>query len=553
MKFNEFIFNLTSEKSLDAEQLQNLLKLKEIIFKFHKKSGTLNEGVKDLLDADLEKNVVVLEAAHQPNFIPHVGVWKKAFLLDYIAKRLEEQGFSALPLFGFVDYDLSNNPWLSQNRLPAKTNQGYLKVGFRIPEDSRFKRFNSIKKPSVSDWNDQLNKIKIFYSENCKDEEMKSCVNNNLGHILEELTQSYTLGGTFSEVNAIFFSRVCNNLFGLRTLFFNYSDVQKEKMFIREWSRIIDNIEDFNKIYIDNSSDSDEDVAENYFPFWYHCDCGGKAPLILESKEPIVCSGKCQVCGSGFNLDLTHNLDDFYSRMSVRAVTRNIVFAEALGTSVYVSGSGGGLRYGYIADKISNRLELNNPITLVWQGRDYYLGASQLNLLDKLGRILGVRDVISEKEKFLSRLDSFREELKTDIDVLEGELETVKNEKSKLHQNKLGMGDERLASVDEKHRGIIKGLQRSKDKKRVMDATSKSFDFIPSALDIFTVVGIDGPLVDAWAHSMKNATVLKQDWFFEMRGDVAYDKIPCMHGVSHNNIEGIIDYMRRISENDFAE
>ncbi|MGA7628711.1 MAG: hypothetical protein WCA60_09480, partial [Methanoregula sp.] len=51
----------------------------------------------------ITSDTVILESGHQPNFLPHCGTWKKAFLLDRIYRKLQEKGIPAIAFFGLAD------------------------------------------------------------------------------------------------------------------------------------------------------------------------------------------------------------------------------------------------------------------------------------------------------------------------------------------------------------------------------------------------------------------------------------------------------------------
>ena len=58
-------------------------------------------------------------------------------------------------------------------------------------------------------------------------------------------------------------------------------------------------------------------------------------------------------------------------------MARNLVFSQGLKTDIFISGAGGGLRYGAVAFDASDELGFHKPVTLAWKGREYYLGAGQ--------------------------------------------------------------------------------------------------------------------------------------------------------------------------------
>ena len=47
-------------------------------------------------------------------------------------------------------------------------------------------------------------------------------------------------------LNGFAFAKICHELLGLDLLFFFYSDMQKEKLFIHESGKILQNMQEFN-------------------------------------------------------------------------------------------------------------------------------------------------------------------------------------------------------------------------------------------------------------------------------------------------------------------
>lgn len=114
MKKNDLIQDLTTYHSLNENQERNLNKIVEISNKFHEEADL---GLNNSLVID--KNTIVLESSHQPNFIPYPGTFKKAFLLDWFREKIGEQKGDAIALYGFLDQNLSTASLLYQNQIPG--------------------------------------------------------------------------------------------------------------------------------------------------------------------------------------------------------------------------------------------------------------------------------------------------------------------------------------------------------------------------------------------------------------------------------------------------
>ena len=488
MKFDEFIARACEGRSLSERQIENLEKLIKISKVFHKKAGTykyIEQIMKDAVNNDL----IVIEAAHQPNFLPYSGVWKKVFLLDYIRRKIP----NSIPIFGFFDYNLCTSNWLVHNRIPDIKKTGVTTIGFKFRNKDKWKRFNHINKPRKEEWEKEINNIASTYSKVIsKDRNAKL----NLELIIAELWKSYELGKSLAEVNAIFFARLSNIYFGLKVLFFRYSDLHAAEVLKEEHREILSNVDLFNKIYneavIKMGLDDIGTIPENLVPFWYHCACGGKVPISLVSSREI--AGSCPVCGTKYELP-TEDFDKYYRHISPRAVTRNIVVAEGFGTGLYVSGSGGGLRYGLIANEISKKLGFSLPVTIVWIGRDYYIGPMHRLMLKRLRRIYEIdnKDLLNPEE-WLKKIELKRNEIKNKIKnyELQGNNKKVKE---CIHEYKHSATQIKIA-------GSVFGLT-------------------PSIIDIIIS---EGPtkLIEGWNCAICDAQVVFEDNFYKIKKDVIY-------------------------------
>jgi hypothetical protein len=59
-----------SKIEINNHTLSNRKKIAEISERFHKKAGTLTSGVKQSLELLANRDIVVIESAHQPSLFP---------------------------------------------------------------------------------------------------------------------------------------------------------------------------------------------------------------------------------------------------------------------------------------------------------------------------------------------------------------------------------------------------------------------------------------------------------------------------------------------------
>ncbi len=230
-----FIYYLQNYHALTRHQCENISGLIKISEKFHKKAGI------PVNDTTIEsERTIILESGHQPNLLPHAGTFKKAFLLSHIQEKLVMTGDTSVPFFGFPDSNLSTARLLSRNQIPALNKKGVEPIGFRIYDDDRLKSFCTVKKPSSETWQSEIDTLGKFYAGiSQKFPDTKYSSKTQLDQILEILGKSYDRADNFAELNAYIFAKICNEILDVNLLFFFYSDMQKEDLFINESRKIL--------------------------------------------------------------------------------------------------------------------------------------------------------------------------------------------------------------------------------------------------------------------------------------------------------------------------
>ena len=491
MQLQKFI-TLLSKHELNSGQIENIKKITEISDRFHKEAGISDL---DHLHSEINEKTLILESGHQPNFLPHPGTWKKPFLLNFFGNRLNESGKNSMSFFGFADYNISTARILSQNRIPALTKTGSEKIGFKISEKDKWKSFEIIGKPSEQEFEKEIEKIKTRYRNHLQMVKISSPeFESNLREIEEIMWESYKKAKNLADINAFIFSKVCNDLLRLDITFFRYSDLQKEKIFISEWKKIISNLKLYNKIHNwlvkEKNIKGIHLVEENSLPFWYHCTCGGKVPLYVPSN---VCTGKCISCNKDYEFS-TDDIEKNFPDMCATAISRNLVFSEGLGTALFISGSGGGLRYGQISNEISREINFNLPKTLAWQSRDYYLGISHLAAINELIRILETdTESIADKEQLDLKIKNKKEDLLKKIKESENDKKSLQKYKGQLTNLNTQLG-------------IVKGV----------------FSFTPSFIDQFLSLGNE-KILNSWNKALENIEIKKHQDFYIIQKDIIQD------------------------------
>jgi len=486
---------LRSDPPLSSQQQKNVDTLVGISDIFHADAG-IPQGQK----IPVSEELLVLESGHQPNFLPYPGVWKKVFLLHRIVRQLKSRDREAIAFFGFADQNLSTARLLYENKVPAVNKQGRKKFGFKIKEPEKWKRFNTLNKPAKDDWDLELDKLRDHYLPYLpRNHEDAQVILRNIDTLTDIMERCYSRATNLADVNAFIFARTCQELFDIPVHFFRYSDVQHANLFINEWKRIIGSLQMYTREY--NHAIHEKKlllvpVPPDFFPFWYHCPCGAKVALSI--NIPGGCHGICPVCKTAFSFPVFSDircLADLMKDMGMSAVTRNIIFSEGLGTRLFISGSGGGLRYGQVANTLSERLSFNIPLTLSWQSRDYYIGITHMAALKDMLRFFNL----------------------TFNDLVNG----LPDEKIGNYRMFLLQQAENLKQDSEQKKESIKysGLYRSSATQ--VSITKKTFSTIPSIIDL--LVNFNAPfLVGQWDDALGCAEIKDSEDTVVIKQDISY-------------------------------
>jgi len=486
----------TAPRLLNDEQLSNLKEILKISKKLHKKAGI------NVFKFIPDEESVIIESGHQPNFLPYPGVWKKAFLIHHLSRSYDtklrfipniskNESTNRLPLFGLYDYDLSTSKIMFQNRIPAMRKEGFENIGFKVSKEERWKKFNSIPKPTEQKFNKEIDKIKSVYEKQNQDK---------FAWLEEEMWKAYERSSNFPEMNILLFMRI-SDLLGIEVAFFKYSDLNGEGILFKEWKTLLQfGIKKYNKLYnraLDLLSEELPNLRrneQNLAPFWYHCDCGGKIKLLSKKEsENEEYAGKCILCGKEVSFPFS-NLKEKYNRLSPRAVFRNLLFPFGLGTSIYISGAGGGLRYGKISDYIAENIykdanfgleTLKKPITVAWKSRDYYLGVVHRNLIKEIGKVLGIS----------------KENLSSNSGAVENMLLKWRQDIAKQTNQEKSMGRYNYSHT-------------------LLQMARTIFSTIPSFIDLFFT---DYELIKAWKKAIEESEILDGE-FKILTKDVVYER-----------------------------
>ena len=492
-----FISDLPKHHVLSSDQYENITRLVSISKKFLKKAEIEQN------DTVIEsQKTIVLESGHQPNFLPHAGTWKKAFLLNQIFTKLKKSGNLTVAFFGFADQNISTARLLSKNQFPDLNKNGFTKIGFKIRDEDKPRSFNRVAKPSAEEWQKETDRIgQHFRFITEKTQYRNKSVRNQWDMIFDIFGTSYHRAENFAELNAIVFARICREIFDLNLLFFLYSDMHHENLFLEESKKILRNVREFNQVYNQEIVRNNLDIPTvpiNHLPFWYECDCGVKLDLLPDASG--TCELTCPVCMNQYTIRLGpdfENLEHYFKNMDFNAVSRNIIMAHGLGVSLFLSGTGGSFTYGRISDSISTVMGFHNPATLAWQSGDRYLGMMQKIVLWDLMKTFSLtpEDLLSASlnEKFEEKQDSISHHI--------GESEARNNLKEKKYWT---------------------GLRNSA--RSQVEFTRKFFSGTPSFIDILANFEQD-TIIQMWEKAIDYSEVQKTGYQYRIRADINYPAV----------------------------
>lgn len=454
----------------------------------------------------VQDDIVVLESGHQPNYFPYSGVWKKVYLMDQFQKMLDSKGISGIAFFGFADQNVTTAPYLYKNQMPALNRTGTQKIGFTVKGSDKWKRFETLKKPLPEVWEEEMLAM----------EKLSTGTNSEFSAVMEIMQKSYERADSFSDLNAYIFSGICRDILELNVNFFRYSDIHRAQLFSDECKQILGKLDGYSRVHnevIKNEKLPSRPVDSGEVPFWHHCDCGGT--ILLTMDAPGMCKGVCPLCKTKYELDFGPDFsrfDDFSKKMGFSAVSRNLIFAEGLGTHIFISGTGGGLRYGKISNAISSEIGFNQPVTCAWSSKDYYLGKIHENTLKEFQNTFPFTKTEMLDTALDEKIHAFREDMNQKI--IKMEAEGTDNKSIRLYRGRF-LGSSKIAEM-----------------------VSRVFSTTPSMFDIY--LNFDRQeILESWGNALTNSVpercgatcVIKQDSVYDARNDSGFslDEIPVLY------------------------
>ena len=514
----DFIQNVCRHTSLTGAQIENVSRLKDLADR-----STPGLGLTVTESARIIPETIVLESGHQPNFLPHCGTWKKAFMLDRICRRIRETGVPVIAFFGFADQNQSTARLLTRNFLPDLSKTGSKVIGFRIKEPDTERGFRFQEKPSMDSWKEKMDLLHRHYQNMIARADPEGTIGPRLSVLREILEVSYANAENFADLNARVFAKVSRDIFGLDLNFFRYSDLFAGDMFLEESRSLLQKFTEFNIIY--NRSIREHclgipSALEGELPFWYHCACGRK--LGIQVSESLTGELLCPDCSRKYFLDFGNNfesLEDHYRNMDFKAVTRELVVPEALGDSLFIAGLGGSLEYGKISDEIAGTLALHRPLIASWQSKDYYLGIAHAIALSDMIKTFSLDPADLESHVCFEKADVMIKTLNDDINHCLAE------------------------SIDQKNKDVFTLKRRLNSFETLLSSARGIFSLRPSAFDVFANCRAEN-LPVLWDAALGRSSIVREGDRYTFNSDICYPP-ELLLAISREKIPAIYKSLRQ--------
>jgi hypothetical protein len=425
---------------------------------FHKDCGTLTPSVQRRLEDLRNGKCLILMTAHQPNFFAYGGVLRKATLNFVLAKTLEKiLKVPVVNFFGIADQDFTDDRWVKSATLPdVERRGGVLELRFDLPEKLLL---NKVAKPSrqiLNGWRTEIEKwfnCKLDSIERfCKSFGLKYDWNRNrLGENFEEfwkiVDDAYGRAEVFSDFNAFVMSKVINEAWGYDTLFSRFSECQQ--IFEDEFCFLLSHSEEYSRCVkkatacVGNMKEGVYECEHETVPFWYHCDCGSKARLIIGYQgEHLIGRGECLRCKREYRLDFglkrEPKISGILSRVSARSISMPLIFFDGLRVGCYVGGVGG-KEYLRQANFVARDMAMPFPPIVIWRPKDVYFGVGQLEALMMFRRLsssfdfsqfpaikAALEDKITNIQEHIDGLEHRKKELAKNMHVKKDTIERMK-------------------------------------------------------------------------------------------------------------------------------
>jgi hypothetical protein len=459
--------------------LNNRIKLKPFIEKFHLEANTLTTTVNNNITFLDDPTTQILVSTHQPNLFAYSGIFKKIILLETLKRKVMQKHNNnsnkrIINLFLIIDHDFMEDTWIHLAQLPSiRHSLGILELRLRVSNPEKWKMVCNMPVPgrTVLDyWRKQvkswikncLSAAPLSSSLELSDNNNKSRILHNFEEFWREVEESYTKAKSYSDLNSFLMSQLVNRIWGYDTLFVRLSNISSVfedgfKYLISNFSTYSEALRKAENIFMQHSIDTGVSPS-SYLnaPVWLHCKCGSKASAKIHKtdhrEQQILLIGTCMSCKKELQINLG-NQDKFdllkggtVNNLSPRAIPILLLLSRDLGVACFASGTGGSMGYTIVGSMAFKELSINMPLVIVWPSKDIYNGLGQSEALGIL-QVAKQSDVIAYLEVLRQRSAEYENKIKPliteraqrmktgkSIEALLSDLFALKEEQRKIRQ-----------------------------------------------------------------------------------------------------------------------
>jgi hypothetical protein len=478
----------------------NRTRMESSIRQFHSRGQTLSTEVENALAILRDPSSYIFVSVHQPNLFPYSGVFKKIVLAQTLKDKLRgsQQGNKIINLFVVIDHDFMDETWIHRAQLPsAGDSGGILELRYPVHSSERWQMVfkNPVPSPGILyQWKEQIRTwIKKSSPKSCRSHLLK-----NFGDFWPYVEESQRSAKSFADFSSFIMSKLVNDEWKYDTLFVKLSDIShvlKEGFIFllnnfKTYSSALREAESVLKYNRINNTG----VSPNVYllsPLWIHCTCGSKGSSVIQahSNHRARLVGKCISCKKDLSISLG-NLTELAIReedlpnLSPRAIPILLLLSRELGSTCYISGTGGA-SYAVYNAFASNRLSLRNPLFIFWPSTESYDGFAQSRAL----KAAGVSDRISLTE-YAYKLGQLQNDYPKKISPL-------------LKKRKESLGSEEQFQIILRQLFKLKQKQREvRQSMKVATKAVKALNLRPCIIDYIVNFGSNG-IEARWRNSLE--------------------------------------------------
>lgn len=268
---------------------------------FHRRAGTLSAEIENKIKRISENNLVRL--SHQPNLLAYMKLIGQFIALDEMANRVE----GSVPLFYFIDYDITANRRFRQVEIPDPLARfGLSRI--QLPGRSQRTAIANVAKLPNREWlNTQATLLRKLAQSYEQLGFADGPIEPRLRTLLDDLEFAFGAARNVAEFGAILISRYVNLWLQIPIPFLAgsvlWADVAQEAVQreMRRMAEIRGAIARAEQIAASCGITLSSHESENdTLPWWKICHCGSR--MALRMSDPLNVLGACPHCHHSYSV-----------------------------------------------------------------------------------------------------------------------------------------------------------------------------------------------------------------------------------------------------------